>query len=45
VGSTVIIEFPYDFNEFEDKQELWSLMAISALRAGLHTDQIIIAYA
>ena len=41
----MIIEFPYDFNEFEDKQELWSLMAISALRAGLHTDQIIIAYA
>ena len=41
----MIIEFPYEFNDFEDKQELWSLMAISALRAGLHTDQIIIAYA
>jgi len=41
----VIIEFPYEFSEFEDKQELWSFMAISALLAGLDTDQIIIAYA
>ena len=41
-GSTVIIEFPYEFSEFEDKWNCGHLWLVHYL--SFDTDQIIIAY-
>tara|TARA_R100000152_G_C6538561_1_gene17600 strand:+ start:254 stop:379 length:126 start_codon:yes stop_codon:yes gene_type:complete len=41
----VILEFPYGFNDFNSKQELDAYLAVSALRAGIFPDDILIGYA
>jgi len=45
MGSVIIIHFPYTISEFDNKQELWSYMAVSALMAGVDVEDIIVAYA
>tara|TARA_R110000744_G_scaffold380512_1_gene501583 strand:+ start:8563 stop:8700 length:138 start_codon:yes stop_codon:yes gene_type:complete len=45
MGSSIIIEFPYRISDFDNKEELWSYMAISALMAGVDVEDIIVAYA
>jgi len=41
----LILDFPYYFNDFNCKQELDAYLAVSALRAGIFPDDILIAYA
>jgi hypothetical protein len=41
----MILEFPYSITDFKSKQELWAYLAVSALRAGIYPDDILIGYA
>tara|TARA_R100000742_G_C4276788_1_gene98106 strand:+ start:844 stop:981 length:138 start_codon:yes stop_codon:yes gene_type:complete len=45
VGSSLILDFPYYFNDFNCKQELDAYLAVSALRAGIFPDDILVGYA